>query len=63
VWDELGEAALGLHPFDITGTAAVLDTALAMGSEERARRAADLRKLATARTPVDWFADLVAAAP
>jgi trehalose 6-phosphate synthase len=62
VWDELGEAALGLHPFDITGTAAVLDQALSMGTVERARRAAHLRALASARTPIDWLADLVAAA-
>ncbi|MGD9796507.1 MAG: trehalose-6-phosphate synthase [Acidimicrobiia bacterium] len=62
-WDELAGAALELHPFDISGTAAVLDRALSMGPDERHRRATDLRSLATARGPGDWLADLVAAVP
>lgn len=56
-WDELGEAALEVHPFDIEQTAAALDAALAMPADERAERAARLRALAAARTPADWFAD------
>ncbi|HEY2330640.1 MAG TPA: trehalose-6-phosphate synthase [Acidimicrobiales bacterium] len=61
VWDELGDAALGLHPFDISGTAQTLHRALAMPAGERRDRAERLRALATARTPSDWLADLVAA--
>ena len=56
-WDELGEAALEVHPFDIEQTAAALDAALAMPADERADRAARLRTLAGARTPADWFGD------
>ncbi len=56
-WDELGEAALEVHPFDIEQTAAALDEALAMPADERADRAARLRQLASARTPADWLDD------
>ena len=56
-WDELGEAALEVHPFDIEQTAAALDEALAMPADERGDRAARLRRLASARTPADWFDD------
>jgi len=56
-WDELGDAALEVHPFDIEQTAAALDAALATPADERAGRAARLRALAAARTPADWFDD------
>jgi len=56
-WDELGPAALEVHPFDIEQTAGALDRALTMPGDERAARAAQLRALARARTPADWFAD------
>ena len=56
-WDELGVAALEVHPFDIEQTAAALDAALALPADERAARAARLRDLAAARTPADWFDD------
>ena len=56
-WDELGPAALEVHPFDIEQTAGALDRALTMPSDERAARAARLRDLAVARTPADWFED------
>jgi trehalose 6-phosphate synthase len=59
-WDELAAAALELHPFDISGTAEVLHRALAMPPNERRSRAEHLRSLATARTPFDWLAGLVA---
>jgi trehalose 6-phosphate synthase len=61
-WDELGPYALKVHPFDITGTAAVLARALDLPADDRASRAAQLRAAAEARTPHDWFADLVRAA-
>jgi trehalose 6-phosphate synthase len=62
VWDEVGEAALEVPPFDVAGTADVLDRALRMPADERARRAARLRELSTARVPADWLADQLAAA-
>jgi len=62
VWDEVGEAAVEVPPFDIAGTADVLDLALRMPAEERKARAELLRTLAAARRPADWLADQLAAA-
>jgi trehalose 6-phosphate synthase len=62
VWDEVGEAALDVPPFDVAGTADALDRALRMPADERAARAARLRELSTARGPADWLADQLAAA-
>ncbi len=61
-WPELEGAALGVDPFDVTGTARALGTALAMAPEERATRAADLRARVRARTAADWLADQLSAA-
>lgn len=61
-WERLHPAALRVPPFDVAGTAEVLHTALTMPSGERAGRAAELRRLAEARTPKDWLADQLAAA-
>jgi trehalose 6-phosphate synthase len=61
-WPELGEHALGVHPFDIVGTAEALHGALDASPEERATRAGALRAAAGARTPADWLADQRAAA-
>jgi trehalose 6-phosphate synthase len=57
VWDEVGEAAVPVPPFDVAGTADALDQALRMPAEERAARAARLRELSVARKPADWLAD------
>jgi trehalose 6-phosphate synthase len=54
-WDELGPAALAVHPFDIEQAAGALHAALAMPAEERVPRAARLRELAGRRTPMSWF--------
>lgn len=62
VWDRLEEQALGLNPFDVTGTAAVLDRALSLDAEERRRRAEGLRQVGAGHTPQDWLADQLAAA-
>ncbi len=62
VWDELGETALEVNPFDVAGTSDVLSTALTMGAGEREAHAAALRKAAGARVPHDWLADQLAAA-
>ena len=61
-WAELGGDALGINPFDISATAAALGRALDMGADERAAKSARLREAAEARTPLDWFDDLVASA-
>ena len=61
-WDELGEAALAVHPFDIQQTAGALHTALSMPRDEREPRATRLRELASARTPHDWLDDQIKAA-
>jgi trehalose 6-phosphate synthase len=56
-WDELHEHAVGVNPFDISGTAAALSRALELAPAERAARAAGLRKAAVATSPLDWFDD------
>jgi trehalose 6-phosphate synthase len=61
-WDEMGAAALAVHPFDLDQAAATLHAALAMPSAERADRATRLRAAAAARTPRDWLADQLSAA-
>lgn len=61
-WAELGELALGVNPFDVSATAAAMAQALDTSSGDRARTASALRSAAGARTPLDWFDDLVASA-
>lgn len=61
-FDELDPAALEINPFDISGTASVLARALDMDDDERALRAAELRKLIAGRRPVDWLDDQLDAA-
>ncbi len=61
-YDELADVAIGLNPFDVTGTAAALQTGLAMSSDERRARAAELRRRARARTPALWLAEVRGAA-
>jgi trehalose 6-phosphate synthase len=57
VWEELGEIALEVNPFDVSGTADVLAGALSMDDQERAAHAAALRKRAASRSPQDWLDD------
>jgi len=62
-WDELGRAgAIGVNPFDVSGTARALAQALTMPDQERAERADRLRAAATVRTPADWLARQLEAA-
>lgn len=56
-WDELGAHAIGVNPWDVSGTAAALAGALDLTAGERAGRAAALRKVVGARSPLDWFDD------
>ncbi len=59
-WDELGQHAIGVNPFDVSGTAAALGKALDLTPAERAERAAGLRKAVLATSPLDWFDDQTA---
>jgi trehalose 6-phosphate synthase len=61
-WDELGDAALRIHPYDLEQAAATLHAALRMDRDEREARSARLRALAGARSPRDWLTDQLAAA-
>ncbi len=61
-WSELAEAALGVNPFDVTGTAEALHVALSMPAAERSLRSATLQRLVRARTAADWLQDQLAAA-
>ncbi|HEX2700266.1 MAG TPA: trehalose-6-phosphate synthase [Acidimicrobiales bacterium] len=60
VWDVLAHGVISVNPFDVSGTAAALSRALAMGPDERAGRAAILRKAARRRSPQDWLDDQLA---
>lgn len=62
VWEELGPAALGVNPFDVTATADAMAAALAMEPGERASRGASARKLVARRSPRHWLDDQLAAA-
>lgn len=61
-FDVIGAEALAVNPFDVSSTAAALEQALDMGSEERSRRAAALRALVVKRTPAEWLDDQLQAA-
>jgi trehalose 6-phosphate synthase len=61
-WDELSDAAIGVNPFDITGTADALEVALSMPGQERATRARALKATVEARTATDWLDDQLRAA-
>ncbi|MCZ7535313.1 MAG: trehalose-6-phosphate synthase [Acidimicrobiia bacterium] len=58
-FDELGDAAREVHPYDLEQTARSLAAALDEPAAERAARARRLRELAGARTPVMWLDDLL----
>ncbi|MFI9152984.1 trehalose-6-phosphate synthase [Streptomyces sp. NPDC053367] len=54
-YEELGEDALAVNPYDIVGTAHALHEALTMPSAERAERTKRLAAAATALPPAQWF--------
>jgi trehalose 6-phosphate synthase len=60
-WDELGEVALEVNPFDVAGTARVIAAALDLGPSARAERSSRLAEAAGARTPRLWLDDQLAA--
>jgi trehalose 6-phosphate synthase len=65
-YEELGEWAVGVNPFDVLGQAEALHTALSMDGAERARRAAALAAYVRGHDIGRWIdgqlADLAAAA-
>jgi trehalose 6-phosphate synthase len=58
-YDELHEAVLPIHPYDIEQGAHALHTALVMSDDERGYRAARLRELAAVHTPKTWLDELL----
>jgi trehalose 6-phosphate synthase len=61
-WEELGDLAIGLNPYDLVETADALHAALTMDRDERRRRAEALAARAASRTPAHWLDDLLRAA-
>jgi len=59
VADEFGDDALLVNPFDISGTADALHTALSMPADERQQRCRRLAAVAGALPPARWLADQV----
>ncbi|HEX9063644.1 MAG TPA: trehalose-6-phosphate synthase [Streptosporangiaceae bacterium] len=59
--DELGEHALMVNPFDVSGTAAALHEALMMPMAERARRCQALAAAGAAEPPSKWLAGQLSA--
>jgi trehalose 6-phosphate synthase len=53
--EELGEDAITVNPYDVTGTADALHEALTMDPGERAERTKRLAAAATALPPQQWF--------
>ncbi|MEV7284532.1 trehalose-6-phosphate synthase [Streptomyces sp. NPDC093252] len=56
-WEELGEDAVGVNPYDVVGTAGALHAALSMSAGERGERTKRLAAAGTALPPGRWFLD------
>ncbi len=56
-FEELGEDAIAVNPYDVVGTADALHQALTMPTGERAERTKRLTAAATALPPARWFLD------
>ncbi|MFG2885948.1 trehalose-6-phosphate synthase [Streptomyces sp. NPDC048297] len=56
-YEELGEDAVVVNPYDIGGTARALHEALGMPADERAERSKRLAAAGTALPPARWFLD------
>jgi trehalose 6-phosphate synthase len=54
---ELGDDAVSVNPYDVSGTAAALHEALSMPEAERSERTKRLAAAATALPPSQWFLD------
>jgi trehalose 6-phosphate synthase len=62
VFEELGDAAIAINPFDITQTADAIETSLSMPDSKRAAMARALRKRASRSSPEEWMDVQLAAA-
>ncbi|AGS70317.1 alpha,alpha-trehalose-phosphate synthase (UDP-forming) [Streptomyces collinus] len=60
-YEELGESAIVVNPYDIGGTARALHEALTLPPAERADRSKQLAAAATALPPTRWFLDQLTA--
>ncbi|MEU5707586.1 MULTISPECIES: alpha,alpha-trehalose-phosphate synthase (UDP-forming) [Streptomyces] len=60
-YEELGEDAFVVNPYDIAGTARALHEALTLPADARAERSKRLAAAATALPPARWFLDQLAA--
>ncbi|MFF7975336.1 trehalose-6-phosphate synthase [Streptomyces sp. NPDC007905] len=60
-YEELGENAFVVNPYDIVGTARALHEALSLPGAERAERSKRLAAAATALPPAQWFLDQLGA--
>ncbi|GHI06817.1 alpha,alpha-trehalose-phosphate synthase (UDP-forming) [Streptomyces cellostaticus] len=60
-YEELGEDAIVVNPYDIGGTADALHAALGWAGGERAERSKRLAAAATALPPAQWFLDQLGA--
>ncbi|WAU85753.1 trehalose-6-phosphate synthase [Streptomyces sp. Qhu-G9] len=56
-YEELGEDAITVNPYDVSGTAVALHEALSVPVGERAERTKRLAVAATALPPAQWFLD------
>lgn len=56
-YEELGQDAVVVNPYDLLATAEALHTALTMEHGERAERSKRLAEAATALPPAQWFLD------
>ncbi|MBZ9641357.1 trehalose-6-phosphate synthase [Streptomyces sp. PSKA30] len=60
-YEELGEDAIGVNPYDVVGTAEALYEALTLPVGERMERTKRLAAAATALPPAQWFLDQLGA--
>jgi trehalose 6-phosphate synthase len=60
-YEELGEDAIPVNPYDVVGTAIALHEALTMQAGERAERTKRLVAAATALPPAQWFLEQLGA--
>lgn len=61
-FDLLSQHAIGINPFDVSGTAEALAGALSLSSADRSTMSSGLRATASSGTPLDWFGALVSSA-
>ncbi|WP_374196022.1 trehalose-6-phosphate synthase [Streptomyces sp. TS71-3] len=60
-YEELADEVIAVNPYDVTGTAAALHTALGVAPEQRAEGTKRLAAAATALPPAKWFLDQLSA--